>query len=126
MGMEGHTECAVRGCSGKIAGADNLCRKHALPGMVVRTGNNTMVITAWYAERNNEYGLIYLNDYALGDLFSGAEGFAERLRKQGFVNVRAMTTEQELKTALDPRKHINRTPGAWAGPWQITYLWEEV
>jgi hypothetical protein len=122
--MEGRTACAVQGCGGEIVGPNNLCEGHALPGQVVRVGNSTMVVTAWYAERNNEYGLILCNDFAIGDLFGGAAGFAERLAKQGFVNVRAMTTERELKAALDPLMHINQTHGLWTGPWQMTYLWE--
>jgi len=91
--------------------------------MAVRVGNSTMVVTAWYAERKNEYGLILCNDFALGDLFGGAERFVARLAAQGFGNVRAMATPEELRPAMDPLAHVGKIEGAWSGPWQTEYPW---
>lgn len=54
--MDRRTECAVEGCTGKMEGFHNLCRDHAVPGIVAKTGHSTMIVTMWYAERGTEYG----------------------------------------------------------------------
>lgn len=125
MPMQGRTECAVRGCAGKIEGFGNLCRDLAVPGLGGKTGERTMIITVWYAEHGREYGTILLNDFALGDLFDGELGFRANLAAQGFENVRLIATQQDLQLSQDPLEHINQTLGEWAGPWQTLYPWQK-
>jgi hypothetical protein len=81
-----------------------------------------MVITSWYAEHAGEYGVIFLNDWALGSHFGGAEGFETKLRNQGFVNVRLLLTPTELEEAKASQS--GKTAGNWSGPWRTRYTWE--
>jgi hypothetical protein len=100
--MEGRTTCAMDGCTLPISGANNLCDEHRLPGMAFRLGKSTAVITAWYTEHGNEIGVIVLNDWTLGALFAGREGFEAKLREQGFTAVRNIGTPEELESAIEP------------------------
>lgn len=121
MAMEGLRECAA-GCGAPISGPGNLCRKHQVPGGVVRMGNRTFVVTVWYAEHADEASIILLNDFALGDLFGGRAGFEAELRRQGFKNVRNVATPQELEAV---KKSANGKLAGWGGPWQTIYPWEK-
>jgi len=124
MPMEGITTCAVPECAALISGYNNLCDRHRLPGWQVRLGNSLMTITAWYAEHGDEVGIIVLNDWALGTLFSRREGFEAKLSEQGFTGVRNIGTLEELATA----KHspAGKKVGPWGGPapWLTQYPWE--
>jgi len=79
MAMKGLTKCAVHDCNSKIHGPNNLCDAHRLPGLIYQARDrkdvHTMVVTAWYAERGDECGIIFLNDCALGAYFGGGAGF---------------------------------------------------
>jgi hypothetical protein len=66
MVIDGNTTCAVPGCGAPISEPNNLCEEHRLPGMSVRVGGSTMVITAWYAEHGDEVGVTLFKDLALG------------------------------------------------------------
>ena len=81
-----------------------------------------MVITAWAVEHGDEAGIIFLNDYALGDLFDGRAGFEARLREQGFENIRNLATPEEIKNSREPAE--NKKFGGWSGPWRMKYPWE--
>jgi hypothetical protein len=122
MAIEGNTACAVPGCTAPISGPKNLCEEHGLPGMAVRVGGSTMVITAWYAEHNDEAGVILLNDWALGAHFGGGVGFERKLREQGFVNVRNLATLDELEAAEKPAE--GKKAGDWTGRWKTQYPWQ--
>jgi len=122
MAINGNTTCAVPGCDASISGPNNLCEEHRLPGMAVRVGDSTMVITAWYAEHGDEAGVILLNDLALGEIFGGGARFETKLREQGFENVRNLATPEELDAAKRPAK--GKKVGSWAGPWKTQYPWE--
>jgi hypothetical protein len=74
MAFEGWSELAVHECNRPCSEGTNLCDEHLVPGMVIKHGNGTCVITAWYAEHANEAGVILLNDYALADLFGVCSG----------------------------------------------------
>src|SRR5204862_2973084 len=84
----------------------------------------TFVVTAWSAEHDGETGIIFLNDWALGDLFSGRERFEARLAKQGFENVRNIATLAELEHAKQPSH--GKKLAAWSGPWLVQYPWEKL
>jgi hypothetical protein len=122
MAMKGNTSCAVPECALPISGFNNLCNEHRLPGMMIHVGESTMVIAAWYAEHRDEAGIILLNDWALGNYFSGRAGFEAQLADQGFVNVRNLSTPEEVHRAKRPPNGKN--PGAWSGPWLPQYPWE--
>lgn len=122
MAIDGSTTCAVPACGTPISQPNNLCEKHRLPGISVRVGGSTMVITAWYAEHGDEAGVILLNDLALGEIFGGDAGFEAKLREQGFANVRNLATPEELEAAKRPVQ--GKKVGGWAGPWQTQYSWE--
>jgi hypothetical protein len=122
MAMEGRTKCAVPRCTTSVLGPSNLCDEHWLPGAVVRVGKSTMIVTAWYAEHDDESSVIVLNDFALGDLFGGRAGFEAKLREQGFVNVRFLATPAELEKAKKPAE--GKKVGTWGGPWLTEYPWE--
>jgi hypothetical protein len=121
MAIEGLNKCAVRKCGGSCAEGTNLCHKHMVPGMGVKHGSTTTVVTVWYAEQANEAGIILLNDYALGDLFGGAAGFKAKLEQQGFSKVRNLRTPEELEAA---GIQVANAPGNWSGPWSTEYPWE--
>ena len=118
------TLCAVPECKLPTSGPNNLCDEHRLPGMCVTHTDHerTFVVTAWYAEHDGEPGIIFLNDWALGDLFSGRERFEARLARQGFVNVRNIATLAELERAKQLCNE--KRTGAWSGPWLTQYPWE--
>jgi hypothetical protein len=78
-----------------------------------------IVVSAWYAEYASTRGIIYADDFVLY-LFNGAEGFAARLRKQGFSQVRALEPE-EIDVA---KEKVSHAPGHWGGSWKMTYPWE--
>lgn len=122
MAIEGNTACAVPGCGAPISAPNNLCEEHRLPGMGIRLGGSTMVITSWYAEHNDEAGVILLNDWALGTHFGGGAGFERNLREQGFVSIRNLATPEELAAAKRPME--GKKAGGWAGPWKTQYPWE--
>lgn len=122
MAIEGNTTCAVPGCGAPTSGPNNLCEEHRLPGMAVRVGGSTMVITAWYAEHDDEAGMILLNDLTLGQIFGGRAGFETKLCEQGFENVRNLDTPEELEAAKRPAQ--GKKVGGWAGPWKTQYPWE--
>jgi hypothetical protein len=122
MAIDGNTTCAVPGCGALISGPNNLCNEHRLPGMGVRVGGSTMVITAWYAEHGDEAGVILLNDWAMGAHFGGGAGFEGNLREQGFVNVGNLATPEEVEAAKKPGR--GKKVGDWAGPWKTQYPWE--
>ncbi len=122
MAMKGRTTCAVDGCTNPIYEPNNLSDEHRLPGGVMKVGESTMVITAWYAERGGECGVILLNDSALGRHFGGRKGFEAKLAEQGFVNVRNLATPEELEAAKQAPK--GKKLGNWSGPWETTYPWE--
>src|SRR5664279_5393913 len=99
MPMTGIVLCSVGGCGKRISGPGNLCPEHALPGELVRVGDSTMIITVWLVEHEDEVGCIVLNDYALGNLFGGKEGFLTELVRQGFTNIRLAETRRALEIA---------------------------
>jgi hypothetical protein len=80
-----------------------------------------MVVTAWYAEHGDERGIILFNDWALGSMFGGRAGFEAQLAKQGFVNVRNLTTLKEMQTAA---QFMGTKAAEWSGSWLTTYPWE--
>jgi hypothetical protein len=121
MSMKGVTRCAVGGCKNPIWGPNNLCDEHRLPGMAVQTNDSTMVVTAWAAEHGDEAGIIALNDFALGDLFGGREGFEAKLAEQGFRKVRNLATQTEVEAL---RRALGKKLGSWSGPWLPRYPWE--
>lgn len=124
MGMSGLTKCAVKGCGMPLSNPSNLCEEHRVPGEVMRSGSSTGVLTLWSAERDGQRGIIILNDFALGDLFGGKEGFKQQLENQGFTVVRIINTEEELETT---KRQLNGRPLArWSGPWRMAYPWETV
>jgi hypothetical protein len=124
MAMRGHTTCAVNGCRNPIWGAGHLCDEHRLPGAVagVAGDDRTFVVTCWVAEHDDEVGVIFLNDFALGDLFGGRKGFEAKLAEQGFVNVRNLATPSELEAAKMPPQ--GKKVGDWSGPWRAEYPWQ--
>jgi len=122
MPMKDRTTCAVPECGGRISGCSNLCDQHRIPGAIVRMGDSTMVITAWAVEHGGECGIVFLNDFAAGDLFGGRAGFEAKLKEQGFVNVRLLRTPQEVEAAKPPAE--GKRVGDWGGPWKTKYPWE--
>jgi hypothetical protein len=121
MALKNQSECAVHECNGPCSEGANLCDQHLVPGMVIKHGNSTVVVTAWYTERANQAGVIVLNDYALGDLFGGAAGFKAKLEQQGFSKVRNLRTPEEIEAA---KVLVAKAPGNWSGPWLTEYPWE--
>jgi hypothetical protein len=128
MAMKGLTKCAVHDCNSKIHGPNNLCDAHRLPGLIYQARDHkdvhTMVVTAWYAERGDECGIIFLNDWALGAYFGGGAGFEAKLAEQGFVNVLILETPEELEAAKQPPE--GKKVGDWGGHWKTKYPWEKI
>ena len=120
MAMSGITKCSVPGCSGPVDRYSNLCDNHSVPGEVVAQGESMVVITIWIAEHNGEAGYILLNDYALGDLFGGREGFEVKLAQQRFTKVRNVNSQEQLAS----ERATVRRPASWSGPWRTVYPWE--
>lgn len=121
MAMKGVTTCAVQGCSLPVSGYYNLCDRHRVPGMTVIVNDSSMVVTAWYAEHDDERGIILFNDWALGSMFGGCAGFEAQLAKQGFVNFRNLAMQEELLTV---NQLMGTKAAKWSGSWSTTYPWE--
>ena len=120
MPMSGRTKCSVPECYEAVGDYANLCDGHKMPGAIMAVGQSTMIITIWIAEHKGEVGFIFLNDYALGDLFGGRCGFETKLRQQRFTKVR--NVESPLEFASE-KARIER-PASWSGPWLTEYPWE--
>jgi hypothetical protein len=114
MAMKGKTKCAVAECTLSISGFNNLCEEHVVPGMEISWRDSTMVLTFWYAERDNETGIIIMDDWAIGEYFSGRAGFEAKLEKQGFVRVRCLESSEEVDEVI--RSSVNKKAGSWDGP----------
>jgi hypothetical protein len=99
----------------------NLCDVHAMPGVAIELSNGSVVVTAWYAEHDDESGVILLNDWALGDHFGGADGFVNQLKAQGFTNIRSLLTPADVAAATE---RTTMSSGHWSGPWLTEYPWE--
>jgi tRNA G46 methylase TrmB len=121
MAFEGQSECAVHECGSPCSAWANLCERHKVGGVVVEIGAGSGVVTLWYAEHNNQFGLILLCDWELGHHFGRAAGFKDRLKKQGFTNVRNLITPEEFDSAC---AGAGKTAGNWSGPWSTKYPWE--
>ena len=101
--------CVVQGCCKRST--FHLCQKHALPGMVVESGDRKFVISAWLVELEGRKCLITLNDYVLGDLFDGREAFEQRLRDEGYRIYHLVSSERDLGDIK------RRNPDIPMGPW---------
>lgn len=121
MAFKGVSKCAVRNCIEPCGAYSNLCDEHRMPGAVVAIADDTGVVTYWYAEHAGERGIVFLNDFALGDLFDGADGFRTELERQGFSAIRILKTPKEL---ADAQAEVAKAPGFWSGPWETKYSWE--
>jgi hypothetical protein len=80
----------VQECPNNPDSNANLCGLHKQPGGILEVNGSTMVVTCWLVRHGNETGIVFLNDYALGDLHGGAEGFRGQLEAQGFTDVRLL------------------------------------
>ncbi len=118
MAFKGQSECAVPECKRPRSVGASLCQEHFVSGMALEGEGGTCIVTAWCAEHANESGIIFLNDYAMGNLFGGASGFKAKLEQQGFVKVRNLGTPEEVKAAKA------QSAGSWSGPWSTEYPWE--
>jgi hypothetical protein len=125
MNSETKSKCAVRACAETAASIGNLCDRHRVPGTVVvfESSNRTYVITNWYAEHEGTHGIVVLNDFALGHLFGGEEGFRAELMRQGFTAIHLLVTPEEF---ADAKEKVRAAPGRWSGPWSEQYPWETV
>ena len=121
MAFQGQSGCAVPKCNGPCSVGANLCEDHLVPGMVIKHGSSTVLVTAWRAEHAGQRGIILVNDFALGDLFAGAEGFSKKLEQQGFSDIKLLETPEEFQAA---KEHVAEAPGNWSGPWLTEYPWE--
>lgn len=121
MAFEGQSECAVPECNDRCSEWANLCERHRVGGVVIENGAGLGVVTIWYAEHDNQIGLILLNDWALGSHFGGAAGFEARLMQQGFTNVRNVMTPEQFESAC---ASAGKSAGNWSGPWSTKYPWE--
>jgi hypothetical protein len=120
MSINGRVTCAVDGCTTPIWGPNNLCDYHRLPGGIVR---GSMIVTIWSVEHEGEVGVIYLNDWALGHHFGGRAGFEDQLRKQGFRNIRNLSSFEEMQGAKTTPQA--KKIGNWSGPWLTEYPWSD-
>jgi hypothetical protein len=121
MAFNGQGECAVPECNDRCLEGTNLCGRHKVGGVVVENDDGSGVVTIWYAEHDNQFGLIVLNDSALESQFGGAAGFEARLMQQGFTNVKNTMTQEKFDfTSL----YATTGPGNWSGPWSTEYPWE--
>jgi hypothetical protein len=117
--MEGLTTCAVPGCPNKPDGDANLCALHKQPGAIAEIDGYTMVVTFWLVRHDGETGIMLLNDYALGDLHCGAEGFGACLQAQGFTEIHLLETPDELHAAQQ------NVLAGWSGHWLTSYPWQK-
>ncbi len=115
---KGSTRCAVGGCPNEPDSYASLCGLHKQPGLAIEIEGRIFVITFWLVRHGKETGLVLLNDYALGDLHGGAEGFRAQLQAQGFTGIRLLGTLEELDAAEQ------QVLAAWSGPWLSEYPWE--
>ena len=116
--MKGCSRCAVGGCPNQPDNCDNLCGLHKQPGLAIEIEGRMFVITFWLVRHGKETGIVLLNDYALGNLHGGAEGFRTQLQAQGFTGIRLLGTLEELDAAEQ------QVLAAWSGPWLSEYPWE--
>ena len=121
MALDGVKKCAVSSCKESCYEPCNLCREHAAPGAVVCVGDGTGIVVSWYAEHDGDRGLIVVDDLELGELFGGIEGFAAKLKSQGFEKARILKTPEEVASA---RVEILKAFAYWSGPWRPRYPWE--
>lgn len=89
--------------------------RHQLQGLP----DEEIVVRYWYAEHAGTRGIISADDFVLY-LFNGVEGFAAKLRKQGFTEVQVLEPE-EIDAA---KEKVSSAPGDWCGSWKTTYPWE--
>ena len=116
--MKGRTACSVHGCNNVLVAHANLCSQHFVPAVVLRVGDSEMVVSSWLVRRGEEIGLILLNDFALGDIHGGTEGFVAHLESQGFSEIRLLQRPEDLESA-------KQLPlAAWTGPWLTQYPWQ--
>ena len=115
MTKKRRAKCAVLECTAPTKKNNKLCYRHRSQSVFATTADGTMGISLLYGERANEdeHGIIVLLDWVLATEPGGAKGFAKRLRKQGFTNVRLLQTDAEIQAARVPK------PGmifrAWPG-----------
>jgi hypothetical protein len=121
MAFHGVEKCAVSLCKESCYGPCNLCREHAVPGDVVCVDDGTGIVAFWYAEHDDQRGLIVIDDLDLGELFGGVEGFTAKLKRQGFQNARILRNPEEVASA---RIQILKAFAYWSGPWRPQYPWE--
>lgn len=76
----------------------HLCKRHAIPGMIVENEGGSFVTSFWLVERAGQMRLITLNDYALGDLFGGQQEFEHWLSVQGYKVHGLISSGEELKS----------------------------
>jgi hypothetical protein len=60
-----------------------------------------------------------VNDFALGELFGGRTGFEKKLQDQGFVDVRNIPTDAEIRSMMTSDKRAE-----WSGLLPTEYPWE--
>ena len=90
--------CVVHGCGQESS--FHLCKKHAIPGMVVEIGEGgKYVVSLWLVEREGQMRLMSLNDYALGNLFGSQEAFEKQLLDQGYKIHHLISRLEQLETA---------------------------
>ena len=116
MPMRDRTKCAVPKCPNHLSGPSNLCDLHQVPGVIVQGDESSMVVTLWLVQHDQEQGIVLLNDFALGDRFSGPEGFLATLQQQGFTHVRNLPGKEDAEAAAKRMKLA-----CWSGPWQTRY-----
>ena len=121
MNPETKSKCAVPSCSETATSVGNLCEQHQVPGIAVQIRDSIYVISNWYAEHAGTRGIVVVNDFALGDLFAGVEGFREELMRQGFTGIRLLATPEDFAEA---REKLPAAPGDWSGPRSEQYPWE--
>jgi hypothetical protein len=121
MAFQNQNECTVPECNGQCSEGTNLCERHRVKEVVIGNEAGSGALTIWYAEHDNQFGLIVLNDSALESQFGGAAGFEARLMQQGFTNVKNTMTQEKFDfTSL----YATTGPGNWSGPWSTEYPWE--
>jgi hypothetical protein len=101
--------CVVKGC-GQPA-AYHLCVDHAFPGWIDQLSpERSFVIGCWFAERKGNHFLVLLHDYLLGRFFGNRQQFEEWLISDGYVNVRIIPTEKDLRTVFLQYPCVFRVP----------------
>jgi hypothetical protein len=102
--------CVVKGC-GQPA-AYHLCLEHVFPGWIdhLSLAQEPFLIGCWFAERKSNHFLVLLDDNSLGRCFGNREQFEERLISEGYVNVRIIPTEKDLRTVFLQYPCVFRVP----------------